>query len=181
MSNNMLLHQLHRIFSLDTAVPKEWANGKKTPSLHGWYAVSSLNISLLGVWILITVPNINILLGTPPMIDGTLTLIAGILSYFCDVVTFGYRSIFKILDRCCAMSMILLWSSKMFILELSLEERILLLITFFLGLACKTKGEIAMKKLQWESYLWWHSLWHFAGVLGLFIWISYRKQKIMAY
>merc|ERR1712228_207422 len=168
--------QAMRFCSPHTAVPEEWGEGKRMPLLYGPYGLSSFTYSILGLWILIFVRD-NHVLGTPFYIDGTLLFVQGIVSYGCDVYTFGFSSIFKILDRCSALVQGIWWIAKLIYVSMSIAEYFVFIGFAMIAIVCKFKGEVSMRNLQWNQFLIWHSLWHFFVPIGLFIWAFLRNNN----
>lgn len=171
------IKQATRFCSPHTAVPEEWAEGKRSPLLYGPYGLSSFTYTILGIYLIAAIPFNNMtVLGTPPIVDGSILIIQGIVSYGCDVYTFGFSSIFKIFDRCSALIQGLWWTLKLTYVPMTWFEYIIFIGSGIIGVVCKFRGEIAMRKLQWIPFLVWHSLWHLIVPLGLFVWAFIRND-----
>ena len=177
--------QARRFCSPHTAVPKEWAEGGKYPLLYGPYGLSSFAYSVLGIWIMAAFAYDDLsVFGTPPIVDGLMLFVQGLVSYGCDVYTFGYSSVFKILDRGEALITMAWWTAKLFYLNIAPQcvsmnaaEIVVFLVTGVIAICCKVKGEMAMRKLDWTAFRVWHSLWHLSAPLGLFVWALMRKNR----
>ena len=156
-------------------MPEEWAEGKKFPSLYGPYGLSSFSYTILGIWIVVAIRG-TYTLGTPPAIDGTLLIIQGLVSYGCDVYTFGYSSVFKIMDRCEAVVVFLWWTAKIFYVRQQWYEYVIFIGTGVVAVAFKMKGEVAMRNLEWVQFTVFHALWHYTVPLGLFVWAFIRND-----
>mmetsp|Transcript_11817 Transcript_11817/g.16363 ORF Transcript_11817/g.16363 Transcript_11817/m.16363 type:complete len:183 (-) Transcript_11817:115-663(-) len=167
---DFLALQIRRAFSTKTAVPEEWSEGKRMPSMWGPYGLSSWCISVLGLWILASKKGIQAFGQQFFIIDAILLMNQGVASWGADVLTFGFSSWWKPVDRIHAVCLFIWLALKPVLISMSLLQMLIYIVIGMVALACKYQSERSISKRCWQSFLFWHTAWHVVPPASLIVW-----------
>lgn len=160
-----------------------WCNGKKTVSLWGSYAFSSLSYAILGLGF--GVPFWNRPLFPYMRYEVVLCISQTVTSYGCDVYSFGINSWWKVADRLHACLFTVWTVAKLLWLRMPPVEWVIWVATLAFSYSVFINAQYAMKTdfygiSSFRVFIFWHTIWHYALPGGVGLWMTARALRLQA-